>query len=335
LTDALDVSKDLIGKIILLLLLICTSGLGVFANNDKSFKNTNIFIDSNLGKAVTKDSGEILLIDKKIGKIYKVNNLGEISDFVGAGILAYADGIGKEAKFRYPHGIAKDSYGNIFVTDTGNNCIRKISKEGQVVTFAGSKQAGFVDGLAAKAQFNSPTGIAVDSKNNLYVVDQRNHSVRKIDQEGLVTTVTGDGRSGHFDGKLNEAHFYYPEGIAVDKFDNLYVVDKANNLIRKIDLEEGLVSTLTGNVNPGYHDGPLKEGVLSNPSDLVFDNEGHLYIADTGNNLIRKINLKTQEISTLALSEPLDNPYIINLVDDEVLFVNDISEMHIKKVLLK
>ena len=167
---------------------------------------------------------------------------GMVSTYAGrqeAGLAAgYADGFTIDAKFNYPRGIVVDSAENVFVVDSGNHCIRKITLDGHVTTLAGSPEPGFVDGQGAEARFNTPSGIALDAAGNLYVSDTGNNSIRKITPDGTVTTLAGTGQPGQTDGLATDAQFSQPEGIVVDAAGNVYVADTGNQRIRKIYLGE-------------------------------------------------------------------------------------------------
>ena len=134
-----------------------------------------------------------------------------------------------------PTGVAVDSSGNVYVADNGNHRIRKITSAGEVTTLAGSGTDGHHDAAGTAAQFNNPTGVAVDSSGIVYVADTRNHSIRKITSEGVVSTFAGSGTAGFANGTGTEAQFNYPTGVAVDSSGNLYVADNNNNRIRKIE----------------------------------------------------------------------------------------------------
>jgi hypothetical protein len=175
----------------------------------------------------------------KSGEIFTGTNRGvllihnPIFDTLAGGEYGYADGAGKLAQFRTLYDIVTDEVGNIYVADGDNHCIRKVTREGEVTTFAGTNQAGFVDGLAANARFNNPRGIAIDKNGILYVGDTGNHSIRKIDSDGGVSTLAGRAQ-GFQDGTVDNAMFDSPEGIAIDHLGHIYVADRGNNRIRII-----------------------------------------------------------------------------------------------------
>jgi sugar lactone lactonase YvrE len=161
--------------------------------------------------------------------------------------IGSADGTGSAARFNYPDGVASDSSGNLYVADTGNNTIRKITPAGVVTTLAGTPGIiGSADGTGSHAQFNGPWSVAVDGSGNVYVADTGNNTIRKITSAGVVTTLAGTaGVTGSADGTGGAASFSAPSGVAADSSGNVYVADTNNFTIRKIT-PAGVVSTLAG-----------------------------------------------------------------------------------------
>lgn len=194
--------------------------------------------------SIAKDTkGNTYVAAMRESNIYKMDSEGELFLFAGTGQESYEEGTRLKASFRNPYAVAVDSKDNVYVADSGNNCIRKIDlKSGLVTTYAGSMTTGFKDGKASEAQFNFPYGLIFDKEDNLYVSDQRNHSIRKITKDGKVSTIAGSTNSGLTDGK--DAQFHYPSAIAIGKDNLVYVIDDANKILRKID-SSGEVRTIT------------------------------------------------------------------------------------------
>ncbi len=216
---------------------------------------------------------------------------------------------GAAAQFSNPSGVVTHSNGDIFVADRLNHRIRKITSAGVVSTFAGSGVAGFANGSGTSAQFERPTGLAIDSSGNLYVADESNHRIRKITQAGAVTTFAGSGVAGFTEGDSASAKFLYPSGVAVDVDGNVYVADSGNQRIRKITTATEMVSTLAGTGVAGLTDGALEIAQFSSPQGLAVDASGSVLVADTGNHSIRAIvggNVTT--IAGVGVEGFLDGP---------------------------
>ena len=203
-----------------------------------------------------------------------------------------ADGAASDARFQSPGGIAVDTSGNVYVADTGNNTIRKIARGGPVGTLAGlAGKPGREDGSGSAARFLAPLGIAVDRAGNIYVAEFASDIIRKITPEGVVSTLAGSaGNPGSTDGTGDNAHFRNPWSVAVDSTGNVYVADKSNFTIRQIT-PTGRVSTFAGFPGiPGDTDGPGSYARFRDPHGVAVDSAGNIYVADTGNNAIRKIS---------------------------------------------
>ncbi len=215
-----------------------------------------------------------------------------LSTFVGnVNGRGNVDGVGAAARFFYPLATAVDSHGNIFVADSGNGVIRKITPGGVVSTFAGSavtRSATPMDGVGAAAGFTGPFAITIDSADNLYVADV--FTVRKVTPNATVTTLAGTpGLSGSADGQGTAASFYFPKGIAVDSLGTIYLADSSNHTIRKIT-SAGMVSTLAGTAGaPGSVDAVGGAASFNFPTGVVVDSSGNVFVADPSNNVIRQI----------------------------------------------
>ena len=224
--------------------------------------------------------------------VRKITPDGVVTTLAGSpGIIGSADGTGAAASFDNPSGIAVDTAGNLYVAETYNHIIRKLTPAGVVSTLAGvAKAVGSADGVAAAARFFYPTGITSDAAGNLYVTDSGNSTIRKIMPSGVVTTLAGmPGIVGSADGSGATARFTRPTGIAADALGNLSVVDFGNHTIRKIT-SAGVVTTLAGMPRiSGSDDGSGPAARFYYPSGITMDAAGNLYVADEGNQAIRKI----------------------------------------------
>ena len=235
-------------------------------------------------------SGNLYVADRNNNAVRKVTAGGVVSTLAGTpGVYGSADGTGGTASFNSPYGVAVDATGTVFLADINDFTIRKITAAGVVTTLAGVHgQQGGTDGPAASARFSYPTGVAVDAAGNVFVVDNGDHTVRKITPGGTVSTFAGQaGSQGSADGPGAGARFYFPEGLAIDGAGNLYVTDGSNRTIRKIT-PAGVVSTLAGTAGvAGNADGFGAAASFSNPRGIASDAGGTLYVAD--NQTIRRI----------------------------------------------
>jgi sugar lactone lactonase YvrE len=232
-------------------------------------------------------SGNVYVADELNSTIRKVTPAGEVTTFAGtAGQFGSADGTGSSAQFKFPRGVAVGPSGNIYVADSGNNTIRKITPDAVVTTLAGSGLAGFADGVGSAAKFNFPVNLAVDADENIFVADANNNRIRQVTSAGVVTTLAGSGVAGGSDGTGSGATFNFPTGISVglDPATSqryVYVADSRSQTIRRITAS-GVVETIVGKVSvaPGPDPaGPLP-GVIPQPYGIAVDQSGTiLYIS--------------------------------------------------------
>jgi len=246
-------------------------------------------------------AGNLYIADPENHRIRKIDAAGQVTTVGGDGTAGYQDGAAATSKFNEPSDLCADVAGNIYVSDFVNQRIRMISFDGMVTTIAGSGIAGFADGPVATAEFNYPRGIVMDSEGNLFIGDSWNHRIRKIDMATLeVSTFAGGGSDigvgsvgDLLDAADTSARFYTPSGLGIDSENNLYVADAYNHRIRKI-APDGVVTTIAGSGSTGpdmggYADGVATYGMLNTPTEVFSSPDGALYIGDTYNNRIRKV----------------------------------------------
>jgi hypothetical protein len=249
----------------------------------------------------TDSSGNVYVSDSYNHTIRKITPAGAVTTLAGlAGSSGSSNGTGSAARFNYPSGVATDSSGNVYVADSYNHTIRKITPAGVVTTLAGlAGSSGSSDGTGS-ARFSYPQGVATDSSGNVYVADSANHTIRKITPAGAVTTLAGlAGSAGSDDGTGSAARFYHPSGVATDSSGNIYVADRDNHTVRKIT-PAGAVTTLAGLAgSAGSDDGTASAARFNYPSGVATDSSGNIYAADPHNYTIRKIT-PAGEVITLA-----------------------------------
>jgi hypothetical protein len=253
--------------------------------------------------AVATDStGNVYVADTNNNTIRKITPAGVVSTLAGtAGVPGSTDATGAAARFNSPRGIATDSAGNVYVGDTLNFTIRKITPKGEVTTLAGTAGVfGSADGIGAAASFNFPNGVATDGDGNVYVADTNSPAIRKITPAGVVTTLAGTpGVWGSTDATGAAASFEVPIGVATDGAGNVYVGDFAAMTIRKI-APAGVVTTLAGKAGAaGSADGTGSAARFYDPAGVATDGSGNVYVADDFNNTVRKIT-PAGAVSTLV-----------------------------------
>jgi sugar lactone lactonase YvrE len=257
--------------------------------------------------------------------------VGLVRTIAGAAYPGFEDGSVLTATFSDPFGIVVDKRGNVIVADAGqNNRIRRITVDGKVETIAGSSE-GFADGDALLAQFNTPSGIAIDNGGNLVIADTSNNRIRRLSADGRqVSTVAGNGVGGFKDGPGNEAQFDGPIGLAVDKQGNIFVADAYNDCIRQVSAD-GRVTTVAGTGLPGSSDGQAASASFDTPAGVVVDSQGNIFVADAGNHAVRKISAQG-EVTTIVsgMAEEgqgsevrLSHPVGIVVTHDGFLFISD------------
>jgi hypothetical protein len=219
-----------------------------------------------------------------------------VSTLAGNGTDGLVDGYGSSARFSYLGGMTLESTGMCYMGDAGNHVIRTWDGA-HVGTYAGTGSYGYVNGYRTSAKFNAPTKTTKDNAGNMYVADAGNHVIRKIDSAGNVTTLAGTGQRGYVNGAGSAAKFSEPSSVVFNPADNmLYVADRMNNTIRRVDLA-GNVTTYAGATTGGLVNGSRTAARFSGPVDLVI-NGGFMYISDSMNNVIRRIDMGAGQVTT-------------------------------------
>lgn len=249
-------------------------------------------------------SGNLIVVEKwNSHRVREINfTTGQVSTIAGdntaeTGASGLVNANGTNARFNQPTDVVMDSNGNLFVSDLGNFCIRKIAPNGDVSTFAGSGVSGNSDGTGADASFTSVFGMAIDANNNIYVTDRSLHRIRKITPQGVVTTIAGSVL-GSLDGVGTEAKFNNPAGIDIDATGNLYVADAGGNQLRKIT-PEGVVTTLAGAGTAGVVDGLGTVATFNQPIGVAVDEYGYVFVADFSGLKLRRVS-PTGYVKTVA-----------------------------------
>jgi sugar lactone lactonase YvrE len=266
-------------------------------NGNVSGGNPGAAVFSNPSGVAVDGNGNVYVADTTNSVIREISSAGLVTTLAGTAGMAGSNngnvsgGNPGAASFSFPTGVAVDASGDVYVADTDNNLIRKISSAGVVTTLAGQAGAtGSANGALAVSLFNNPTGLALDANGNVYVADAGNDVIREVAVAGSVTTFAGvAGNPGSSDTVGTSALFDAPAGIAVDGSGNTYVADRVNDLIRKIS-HAGVVTTLAGTAGvPGSRNGTGPAAQFNNPRGCATDKNGNIYIADTGNSIIREI----------------------------------------------
>ncbi len=300
------------------------------------------------GGICVDSSGNVYVSDGQNYTIRKITAQGLVSTVAGlAGSSGTTDGPASSARFSGVGGVASSPSGDLFVADTGNYTIRKITPAGVVSTLAGrAGVSGHVDGSGTAAEFSDPENLTVDSSGNVYVADGAGNTIRKITPAGVVSTLAGTGTKGSTDGAAASASFNMPLAVAVDSSGNVYVADSGNSTIRIINTS-GIVSTLAGLAGvTGSIDDFGSRARFDTPSGLTVDSSGNLYVADSVNDTIRKVS-PTGGVTTVAgqagsfeatddypLSARFNQPADVAIDASGVLYVADSLNNNVRRIVL-
>ena len=265
---------------------------------------TNAKLNDPLGLEVDS-AGNIFIADVNNNRIRKVNTNGIITTFAGSGSQVFSGngGYATNAGLALPNSTAEDANGNIFISDSSHSRIRKVDANGIITTVAGNGDIYNLfsgdGGAATNAALSYPWGLAVDKTGNLFFADYSNNRIRKVDTNGIITTVVGNGTQGYSGdgGAATNAELFGPSGVVVDSNGNLFFADDNNNCIRKVDTN-GIITTVAGSGTNGYSGdgGVATNAALNFPSDVAVDRNGNLFIADRNNNRIREVQYNSPEL---------------------------------------
>jgi sugar lactone lactonase YvrE len=243
-------------------------------------------------------AGNLYIADNQLSVVFKITPSGIATVFASNGSKGFSGdgGSATAAGLLEPEAVAADAAGNIYIADFHNERIRKVDRTGRITTFAGGGATDEADGIpATSSKLSEPDGVTVDSTGSLYLAEGGTCRIRKVTPDGIIHNIgnansDGGGYSGD-GGPASQAQFNDPAGLAVDRQNNLYIADRSNNRVRKIDTN-GIVTTFAGNGQGGYSGdgGAATKAAISLPEALAFDSQGNLYIADWGNHVVRQVN---------------------------------------------
>jgi uncharacterized protein (TIGR03437 family) len=287
------------------------------------------FAEGSIGSGSGLDRGDY--------RVWKVTPAGIINVVAGNGVASFGGdgGSARTAQFNMPTGIALDPDGNLFISDTLNQRIRRITPAGRISTLVGNGIAGWGGDFdaAVKAVVNGPEGLGADLAGNVYLADTGNSRIRGFRNTGNIDPIAGNGNSSYFgDGlRAQVASINHPQGVAADSRGSVYIADTLDNAVRKVT-PDGIIHTVAGNGTPGFtgDGGAATAALLNGPRSVVLDAAGNLYIADSGNNAIRKVDT-SGIIATIATG--LSDPRAIAVDAAGAVFIADTGHNQIAKVL--
>lgn len=256
-------------------------------------------------------AGNLYIADQQNNRIRKVSTTGIISTIAGTNVRGYNgdDMAATMAQLSLPTGVFADKKGNVFIADYGNGRIRKINAAGTIISVAGYGPQGFSGdgGVATLAELDYPSGVITDAIGNIFVADQSNNRIRKIDTVGIISTFAGTGSwgvsSGGYSGDGGQAaaaEMHGPTGLTLDGSGNMYIADQGNNAISKINAN-GVISTIAGTGVKGFNgdEGAATISELYSPDGVAVDDTGNVYVADWGNSRLRMITNKTSAVGAV------------------------------------
>ena len=294
-----------------------------------------VSLDLPVGVAVD-GSGNLYIAESLQHGVHRVDVSGILTRIAGTGERGYSGdgGPATGARLNGPRGVAVDGSGNLYIADRGNDRIRRVDAGGTITTIAGTGEQGYSGdgGPATGARLNTPRGVAVDGLGAVYIAEWGNHRIRRVDAGGTITTVAGTGEGGYSGdgGPAAGAWLHTPEGVTVDGAGNLYIADRGNHRIRRVD-GAGTITTVagTGESDFGGDGGPAVEAWLYHPAGVAVDGSGSVYIADSWNDRIRRVD-KGGIITTVAAQ--LNFPKGVAVDDSGNLYIADYGNHRIRRV---
>jgi sugar lactone lactonase YvrE len=321
---------------------VAGTGAGLFNGDDGPAVSASIYYPAD---AVIDAQGNMYIADRNNNRIRKVDGTtGIITTIAGTGTFGfYGEGVdAKTAMLGNPTGITFDPSGNLIIADAGNRRIRKIDlTTGLITTLVGTGATTFNDGVPAlSANLYLPTDCAFDAAGNLYIVDMGHHRVRKVNTNGIISTVAGNGLAGFNQDEIvaTSAQLNYPTSCAVDANGNIFISDRNNFRIRRVHATTGLISTVAGTGTPGYNGDNIdaKTASLNYPNGISFDKSGNLYIADESNNRVRQVRSDNIIVSVagtgaygasgdggVATSATFNQPLMVVFDEESNLYIGD------------
>ena len=283
--------------------------------------------DDPFGVAVDRQGNVFVADAGDNNRIRRIGTDGQVGTLAGGG-EGFVDGSGGLAQFDTPSGLAIDAEGNLYVADTGNHAIRRVTPLGEVTTLAGDGTAGHADGPALQARFNAPQGVAVDANGNVYVADTHNDRIRRIGTDGLVSTLAGGPVPGYQDGVGEAARFDTPTSLARDALGNLWVADLRNNAIRKL--------SPTGEVTTLVRTAPEDSGpeLIRRPLSIAVTRDGMLYVGEMSRGRIVQLS-RSGQVHVLAgdrMATRLARPAGVAVGADDALLVTDASSHRVHRI---
>ena len=332
--------------------IVTVAGGGKLSPGDGGAATNASFNDSGVA---TDAAGNLFIADFGNNRIHKVDTKGFLSTVAGNGSSTFSGdgGPAVNAGLNYPLDMTFDASGNMYIPDLHNQRIRKVNTNGIITTVAGNGSSGYSGdgGAATNAALNYPSGVAADASGNLYIADTFNYRIRKVDTNGVITTVAGRGGAGGYSGDggaATNARLSFPVSIAVDSFGDVFVADESNNSIRKVDTN-GIITTVAGHgaSDGGYSGdgGAATNANLNFPAGVAVDDLGNIFIADTLNNRIRKVDAKgiittvAGSVSPgysgdggIATNATLSGPEDVAVDASGNMFIADSNNLRVRKV---